>query len=43
MKIDDSFNWDVDIIVGDEVGRFNNGRVESDVGYEDGCNDGKGV
>ena len=43
VNIDDSFNWDVDRIVSDEVRRCNNGRVKSDVGAEVGCNDGKGV
>ena len=43
MNIDGIFNWDVDRIVSDEVRRCNNSSVDSDVGYEVGCNDGKGV
>ena len=41
MKIDDSVDWDVDISVGDKVGRGNNGGVDSDVGDEVGYGYGR--
>ena len=43
MNIGDSLYWDVDINVGAEVGRGNNGRVEIHVDEKVGHSDGEGV
>ena len=40
MNIDDSVDWDADIIVGDETCIGNNSGVYSDIGFEVGIDDG---
>ena len=43
MNIDVSLYWDFERSIGAEVGRGDNGRIDSDVGAEVRISDGEGV